>query len=835
MGAFKEKESSLCEELPFWDFFSHPISHIVLNDSSIVTGFQTEVIDIECLDDNEVNNLTVSLRNCLNSVSEGTHIQFFLDVDSDYSELTQKHVDLRSKTLHPLIQEIANSRDSVLKNDIITRALFKPKLNVFLRREIEAKSTMSIFKKQEEFEKMGVDLYSDLMDSISQDIESLKSSFNSLGLDTIDLTKTDFISDLYKFFNPKRSEELPAPRLITTTEKEVEASIKLEEEWLSNSSPREQLVFGDLVLSLKQFTLDQHYHRIISLKTLPENTFAGQLSNFLRMPFHYSLLLSIYVPFQASEMEKLQQKRKMAHSLAATSGGKATDLESESKLSATEELIRELLNTGQRIYSVQMNLILKEEASAEGEKLLNKQVREVLSRFRSLQGAEALEETVGSWKVIKGNFPMAPVKLERAKKMKTNNLADFLPIYGPRKGDSNPVVLFRNRLNGLVSFDPFDSKLNNYNCLVTGSSGSGKSFLNNCILLQEMARGLKVFVIDIGGSYKKLTEALDGQYIEMDLSEKYKINPFHIQEIEQGPSNQKIKSLISMVECMVTEEGLDKLDKLSKVQLEKEIIDLYEEKKKKNEVPILSDLEKRLSLSKDDNLKRLAKMLYIWTGDRPYGKLLDGYGALRTNADICSFDLKGLSQYPDLQSVMILTLTDFILSQVEGDRSVKKRIILDEAWELLKSQAAASFMEYAARTLRKTGSGITFITQGVEEIANSPIGSAILNNTSTKILMLQRGDIEILKKSLKINDQELELIQSLKQKKGFYSEGFLIEGLESQVIQIHPSPMEYWLATSDASDNNYLNSLTTGGLCLKDAILEAAKTYPQGISQPKGG
>jgi conjugal transfer ATP-binding protein TraC len=224
-------------------------------------------------------------------------------------------------------------------------------------------------------------------------------------------------------------------------------------------------------------------------------------------------------------------------------------------------------------------------------------------------------------------------------------------------------------------------------------------------------------------------------------------------------------------------------------------------------------------------------MLYIWTGDRPYGKLLDGQGELRTNAEICSFDLKGLSQYPDLQSVMILTLTDFILSQVEGDRSVKKRIILDEAWELLKSQAAATFMEYSARTLRKTGSGITFITQGVEEIANSPIGSAILNNTATKILMLQRGDVDILQKTLKLNSQELELIQSLKQMKGHYSEGFLIEGLESQVIQVHPSPLEYWLATSDANDNNFLYGLIEKGMSFIDAINEAADKHPNGVNQ----
>ena len=84
-------------------------------------------------------------------------------------------------------------------------------------------------------------------------------------------------------------------------------------------------------------------------------------------------------------------------------------------------------------------------------------------------------------------------------------------------------------------------------------------------------------------------------------------------------------------------------------------------------------------------------------------------------------------------------------------------------------------MEYCARTLRKTGSGITFITQGVEEIGASPVGPAILNNTATKFIMLQRGDSETLREILQLNRQELSLIHSLGQKKGEFSEGFMLE------------------------------------------------------------
>jgi conjugal transfer ATP-binding protein TraC len=287
---------------------------------------------------------------------------------------------------------------------------------------------------------------------------------------------------------------------------------------------------------------------------------------------------------------------------------------------------------------------------------------------------------------------------------------------------------------------------------------------------------------------------------------------------------------MAVVEAMVGENEQSKLTKLDRTLLEKSILDLYSHKRKTADVPTLTDLSKYLADQDEPSLKTMAKLLYVWTGERPYGQLLDGQGTLRTDASICTFDLKGLSNHPDLQSVMILILTDFILSQVEHDRTSRKRIILDEAWELLKSQSAANFMEYCARTLRKTGSGITFITQAVADIESSPIGTAILNNTATKLVMLQRGATDALSRTLKLNSQELALIHSLTQKKGEYSEGFLIEGDERQVIRVSPSPLEYWLSTSDAEDNAYLERERKKGLTLTEAIEKAAHEIPTGIA-----
>lgn len=827
----KNFDASLCEELPYWEFFDAPRPHGVLSDGSLVAGIKLPLIDIECFDDDRVNQLTLRLRGLLNSISENTSLQFCLSVGSDFSSVINKHVDGKSKSLHPLIESIAHFREQKLEAAMNFKELYKPDLSIYLRTKMLSTKRLSFIKKQEDFSDATAKSYEETLEVLFQNVDTLLSLFASLGLFGKLLSTKDLQTNIYHFLNPKRSQIEPTPKVVTPSSDNLDSEVLEDASWLANHSPREQLVFGDLILEQSQFTLDSYYHRVITLKTLPEVTIAGQLSGFLRMPFHYDLILSFDVPPQAQEMSKLNQKRKMAHSLAMTSGNRASDLESETKLSSTEELIRELLATGQRIYAAQIQIVLRAPRNAEGNKKLNREVREVLSRIRALQGAEGLEESVGAWKIFKGNLPMAPVALERLQKFKTNNLADFLPIYGSRLGDDDPVVIFRNRLNGLVSFNPFDSKLVNYNQLVTGSSGAGKSFLNNCILAQELARELRVFIIDIGGSYKKLTESLGGQYLEINLSDEYCINPFDIGNTIDGPTDQKLKTLIAVIESMVSENEKPRLSKIDRVLLEKAIIELYAEKKKSSEVPILSDLMDKLSKSSEQSLVEISKILFMWTGNRPFGKLLDRQGSLRTDASICTFDLKGLSHHPDLQSVMILLLTDFILTQVELDKKNKKRIILDEAWQLLKSNAAADFMEYCARTLRKTGSGITFITQGVEEIVESPIGSAIMNNTASKFILLQRGDSEILQNALKLNSQELNLIHSLEQRKGEYSEALMIEGDHRQVIRIYPSPFEYWLSTSDAEDNRYLKELRDSGLSLVQAIDLAAKTYPCGVAQ----
>ena len=146
-------------------------------------------------------------------------------------------------------------------------------------------------------------------------------------------------------------------------------------------------------------------------------------------------------------------------------------------------------------------------------------------------------------------LPNARLK-ERVKKIKTANLCDLVPVYGPWPGHTKPSILLKSRQGSLLSFNPFDANLSNANQLVSGASGSGKSAMTNILLMQMLKENPKVFFVDIGGSYKKLSENLGGQYVELGVNDLLSVNPFDLGINEKNPSSQKVKFLLGLVELV---------------------------------------------------------------------------------------------------------------------------------------------------------------------------------------------------------------------------------------------------------------------------------------------
>ena len=394
----------------------------------------------------------------------------------------------------------------------------------------------------------------------------------------------------------------------------------------------------------------------------------------------------------------------------------------------------------------------------------------------------------------------------RSKKMKASNCSHLMPLYGYWQGNKNPSCLLINADGVPFALDPFDPNLSNYNGIILGSSGGGKSFfvLHLALMLQSLKDAPKIIWIDNGASSKQVVEALKGQYVELDLDKTdISLNMFDLPEGEDSPSPSKIKLILAVLESILTDEQNKRLPKRDKALLEESIYKVYEK-----QTPLLIDLRNHLKTHDIPQMRIYAQILYTWT-ESVYGKLLNRKTNINLESDLISIEIKGLDSYPDLQNVLLLLLTDFIKKEASRDLKRPYLLLIDEGWKLFETPTGRSFAIEAYRTFRKFLAGIWIITQNYRDVlGKEDIANAILLNTAQVCILPQKKiDWEDFSKRMGFSNFETDQIKELQVKKGHYSEVFYIQENKKTILRIVPDYIDYWLCTSDPKDKAVIEQL----------------------------
>jgi len=789
--------TALADQLSLWgvqDGFS------IFSDGSAGFGFEITPVDVASWKDTDVDAYAERLGNFLNSLPAGLDLQFVQDILRGDEEALCQNTRLKAEELSPRLESLRHSRIEVFHGKNRSGQIPRHRLWLLIRREPSPGAIVGGgWLRRKAASKVTSEFLARELQEATSAREEIARSLSALDLAPRALPDREIIEAVYAQWNPTRTVGLHT---------------------YDPDDVRSSLLFTDLLLEDRGFSLGGMHHRVLSLKGLPDKTMAS-MSRLLRsLPLESRLFLSIRVPDQRKEIEFLQTQRRIAFSMARGKRSGVSDVESEAKLGDLEMLITQLVTQGEKVFHVSLNVLLRSTDPS----MLDEQARLALSAIRDLSGAEGMEESLASFDIFSElSLPNARGR-ERAKRMKTSNVSDFLPVFGAWKGHETPRVLLRSPEGGIVGFDPFASELPNYNQVVTGGSGSGKSFLANLLLLQLLKESPKVFIVDIGASYRRLCESVGGQYIPFNLSNGVSLNPFDVATGETKPSSHKIKFLVGLVEMMTKEEGTAHLTRLERADIEEAIQAVY----RCGTAPSLSVLREYLSQRPEDHLRRLGKILAPWCGDTPFGQLVDRPTSLRLESSIVSFDLKGLETYPDLQSVCLYLVTEFVWGEVQRDRSAMKILVLDECWKLLENEAGAQFIGEVFRTFRKYFAGAIAISQNIDDFAKSRVAGAILPNTATKWCLTQRGaDPQRLRETLGLNETELSLVNSLHQDRGRYSQAFLMAGDRHCVVAIEPSPLEYWLATTDPRDLAEIDR--RAGEDSFGTLEDLAREFPQGV------
>ncbi len=771
------KFANLGDNLPIWHFEE---DFLVFNDGSLGKGFHLKGMDISTATNELKNSFCSKISDLLNSLGEGLRLQVFYRLSSDVSNLINKH-ELESSLLSEEVKPIVNSRLDFIRKNADESKYYWPEVYLFLRSKPLNFKKQGLFSKKQKFEQVFEGDFQDHMERFKRSVFQVKDYLEILQVGPEELSKDEWFKLIFEYFNLHRSETIGPPNL---------------REPGDTFSPGllEQLVLSDSLIHQDSIQIDGLYFKFINLGLLPERTVSSMADSLTKMPFHYWVTQTVEIHNQQNERDKLQLKRRMAYSMAA--GAKhVSDLESESKLANLEGLLQELIQGNEKVLSMGLVLIIWDE----DRKNLEWKSDQILLELKGMNQAEGVVETLAAYDTFLRAWP-GSCESYREKKLKTSNAAHLMPLFSYWTGNQRPVCFLQNRDGVPFSIDYFCQELPSWNGVVFGGTGSGKSFTICQLMLQFSTQSPrpKIVFIDNGRSSENLVDACGGEFIDVCVGSRICLNPFDLGPGKTEPDALKIKSILAVLEIILRDENAITIPKREKALLEECITDLY---KKMKGIPTLSDLKKSLLGHKEQNLKMYGQILYSWTGETAFGKLLDGQSNIGLTKHITAFEVKGLDDFPELKDVFMLLITNFVQNQAESD-SCPYTLVCDEAHRLLKSQLTREYLLFCYRTYRKYNCSILLLTQNYRDFLSVPeIAEAILPNSNYVIILRQRKiDWSDFQKCFDFNEAELSAVKSLEIKKREYSEVFYMQDEKRAILRIVPDPLSYWICTSDAKD-----------------------------------
>lgn len=782
--------AALLDSLPFWHFDD---DFMVYADGSLGAGFRLKGIDITAASIGTVNELSTALENLINTAEEGLRLQVFYRLTPHVKDVLNQHEIL---TCHndDEYSGIARSRVDFFQENAKTETYFQPEVYFFVRSLPHSFRKQRFFENDSDFRAITESQYNDHKARFLRNVKQIESSLSHARLGAKKLSQEEWFALLYQYLNLSRSEKMDCPKIRA-----------FDGNNLFVPALSEQLTLTDLEVHRDHIRIGDYLIRVLTLKTLPEGqSQASMVEAFLKLPFYFWLSQSIHVHDQKKEVGKLQIQRRLAHSMASGAGN-VSDLESESKLGHIESLIQEFLEGSEKIVSTNLSCIVWAKEINE----LEEKSDEVLKAFRHLNQSEGIVETLPCFDAFMKVIPGACTGL-RYKKVKTSNAAHLMPVYSSWQGNKRPVCLLPNRDGALVSIDLFARELSAWNGIIFGGTGSGKSFsvLQLVLMFYGQKPRPKIVWLDNGASSQRAIEVLGGEFIDLNIYSNIRINAFDLEPGETKPTPTKVKLILAVLESILKDDEKQGLPKREKALLEEAIFRCYAQVQ--GRVPYLSDLRDVLKAHPVVQLRDYADILYSWTGETAYGRLLDGPTNVKFTKNLTTLETKNLSNYPELENAMLLLLTDFIRTEAARDISQPFLFIIDEGWRIFQSsKSGLAFALEAYRTFRKFNAGIWCISQNYKDfLFNEEISAAILPNTTSIFVLRQRGiDFEDFKKTLGLNETELAAVQSLQVVKGEYTEVFYMQEEGRAVFRIVPDPLSYWICTSDPLDKAKIENI----------------------------
>ncbi|MFA6797183.1 MAG: ATP-binding protein [Candidatus Paceibacterota bacterium] len=395
----------------------------------------------------------------------------------------------------------------------------------------------------------------------------------------------------------------------------------------------------------------------------------------------------------------------------------------------------------------------------------------------------------------KSILPIATDLLGVYSKLNSSPLSSLFPFISFDLTSDKGILYGINRHNAsLVLFDRFS--LENYNSVTFAKSGAGKSYCTKLEILRSLMFDTDVIVIDPEKEYQFLAEATGGKSFDISLNSNSHINPFDLPAPgeDESPADILRSNIINLVglfrimlggltpeEDSIVDRAIAETYALKDITPDSDFANV--------EPPLLSDFELVLSgmEGSESIIQRLSKYTRgTWSG------FLNKPTNIDINHKFIVFSIRDMED--ELKTVAMYIITHYIWNAIKRNKK-KRLLVVDEAWIMMKSDDAASFLFSMAKRGRKYWLGIATITQDVDDFLNSPYGQPIVTNSSMQILLKQSPTaVDHLQKIFNLTDEEKFLLLE-----SDVGEGIFFVGLKHVAIKIIASYTEDQIITSDPS------------------------------------
>lgn len=580
-------------------------------------------------------------------------------------------------------------------------------------------------------------------------------------------------------------------------------------------SESSSLACSALKVTNEHLWLDGKYVGTQYLSQPPHESWMGWLVDLLTLNMEYTMSIFIHSCNQDDVRKKLTMNYRMG--VVSSTQLATPDLEGIESTRSAASAIQEFLRSSNKAFDLSLYITTYADTQ---EKLANytDEIRRVFkNKGAILDRGQMLQ--LDCWQ---STLPVGVDKLAIVHQVMSPIVGTFWPFFTAQCGTPNGVPFgFALASREPVLLNPFyrGAGKEANNMFVVGSTGAGKSFAVSMMILRLLPLGVRFVLIDKTvdkfGAYRFITEILGSDlcnYIDLGPSSGYILNPFDLgPEDKPGePSADKISNLLSLLDIMLAPEGRDELSVEEKSLLDGLIRVAYMEAGFLGSVPTMSDLARvtaQAAQSETDPVQRerlgaFARGLSLFTRQGAFGGLVDGLTNIDTEKLFMVFDTREVNE-PRLERIAVFILAEFIRCKAAEckARSIKFAAIIDEASTLMRFKAGARLLDDLSRRARHYGMMLVAITQQLKDFfKQAEQADSVVKNSHMKILLRQDpSDLRLLKDTLRLTDAEVAAVENFghSEEKRKQSQCLFIVGGIHGTIALPPSPMDYWICTSE--------------------------------------